>query len=281
MDKLKGYLVPGKNRILLFDTEQATFQVQKGYHRTLQTAGVTSADNLEVYCLRTHDTKTRLDLVQHIIYNTPNLSVIMIDGIRDLVFDINSAEEAAMITNKLLKWSEELGVHIIVILHQNKADNNARGHVGTELMNKAESVLSVAKDSQDQNLSIVSAEYFRGQEFDPFGFRINDLGLPQVFEGYIPKKIEYPGKEKKMGVIIEDRIHLEKLRQVFAAIEFPGYNDAWRQVKNSMADIKQISDNEAKSFLRYYQMKGWVGKIDPPHSGKKWAVYQLVQVSGL
>ena len=39
------------------------------------------------------------------------------------------------------------------ILHQNKGDENARGHIGTELNNKAETVLLVEKDKGDADTS--------------------------------------------------------------------------------------------------------------------------------
>jgi hypothetical protein len=78
MDKFKGLLFPGKNKIILFDTEQAPFHVMQGYHRTLQTAQVRNPENFEVYCLRTFDTKTRLDLIEYILYDTEGLAVVFI-----------------------------------------------------------------------------------------------------------------------------------------------------------------------------------------------------------
>jgi hypothetical protein len=192
------------------------------------------------------------------------------------VLDINSSEEAAFITNKLLKWSEELDIHIITVLHQNKADNNARGHVGTELINKAESVLSIAKDSTDNELSIVTPEYFRGREFEPFAFSINEHGLPGISDNFIYRESKEVkrDKEKKNAIHIGDEFHLARIKEAFAIDEFPNYDKAWRQIKNSFLPYQKLTDNDAKGFLTYYQSKNWVGKVEPPNSGKKWAVYQ-------
>ncbi len=49
----------------------------------------------------------------------------MIDGIRDLLTDINSPDQATEITDFLMKWAERFNIHIIVILHQNKTDTHA------------------------------------------------------------------------------------------------------------------------------------------------------------
>lgn len=44
-----------------------------------------------------------------------------------VVYDINSPSEATCIISKLMQWTDERQIHIHTILHQNKADENARG----------------------------------------------------------------------------------------------------------------------------------------------------------
>ena len=61
---------------------------------------------------------------------------MVIDGIRDLVYDINSPSEATCVISKLMQWTDEYQIHLHTILHQNKSDENARGHIGTEINNK-------------------------------------------------------------------------------------------------------------------------------------------------
>ena len=70
---------------------------------------------------------------------------MIIDGIRDFVYDINSPSESTKIITLLMQWTDERQIHIHAILHQNKGDENTRGHIGTELNNKAETVLLVEK----------------------------------------------------------------------------------------------------------------------------------------
>ena len=52
-----------------------------------------------------------------------------------------------------MQWTDDRQIHIHTILHQNKGDENARGHIGTELNNKAETVLLVEKDKNDCDIS--------------------------------------------------------------------------------------------------------------------------------
>ena len=46
---------------------------------------------------------------------------MVIDGIRDLVYDINSPSEATCVISKLMQWTDEYQIHLHTILHRTKA----------------------------------------------------------------------------------------------------------------------------------------------------------------
>lgn len=86
---------------------------------------------------------------------------------------------------------------IHTILHQNKGDENARGHIGTELSNKAETILQVEKDKADSNISkAFKAVHIRAMDFKPFAFRINEQALPEIVEDYVVEESK-PGRPPK------------------------------------------------------------------------------------
>lgn len=68
------------------------------------------------------------------------------------------------------------------ILHQNKRAENARGYIGTELNNKAETILRIEKDKSDSNISKVEAVHIRTMDFKPFAFRIIEQALSEIVE---------------------------------------------------------------------------------------------------
>jgi len=119
-------LLKNKNRIIFFDTEQSQYDVSRVVNRILTLSENKDPQNFEVFSLRALPPKERLFIIEQKIYNTEGLCIVVIDGIRDLISDINSPEEATMITSKLLKWTEDKNIHIMTVLHQNKGDNNAR-----------------------------------------------------------------------------------------------------------------------------------------------------------
>jgi len=184
-----------KGNIVLFDTEQGKYHVWKVAKRIESLVGK-YPDNLKIFGLRPLNTLERINAIENYLHqNEPKL--VFIDGIRDLVTDINSAEQATDIVGKLMKWSYERECHICSVLHQNKSDENARGHIGTEIVNKSESVISVNKMAgDDKNYSMVKSEYTRGEEMTDFKFRI-DNGLPvidyvEMKNFYEPEKEEIP-----------------------------------------------------------------------------------------
>ena len=137
-----------KRKILYVDTEKSPYHCLKVARRILRMAGLPTDrdnENLEFLALRKHTPEERIAIVEQAIYRTDNIGLVIIDGIRDMVYDINSPSEATCIISKLMQWTDERQIHIHTILHQNKADENARGHIGTELNNKAETVLLVKR----------------------------------------------------------------------------------------------------------------------------------------
>lgn len=135
-----------KRGILYIDTEQGRPHCQQVLRRILRLAGLPEErdpDNLVMLTLRKFPPDMRLAIVGHAIGTIPHLGLVIIDGIRDLLYDINSPKEATDIISRFMQWTDDRQIHIHTILHQNKNDENARGHIGTELNNKAETVMQI------------------------------------------------------------------------------------------------------------------------------------------
>ena len=73
--------------------------------------------------------------------------LVIVDGIRDLVNDINDGVLAQEVMEELLHLATSAEYCIACVLHQNKSgeDHNLRGWIGTELMNKAFEIYSCEK----------------------------------------------------------------------------------------------------------------------------------------
>ena len=179
--KVLGYTAEfpdDKRTILYFDTEQSPYHCQKVMERALRLAKLptdTHPEHLKFAALRQLTPSLRLEVIEQAIINTPGVGLVIIDGVRDLMYDINCAKESTDLIGKLMEWTDKFQIHIHTVLHLNKSDDNARGHVGTELNNKAETVLQISRSKTDDTVSEVCAAMIRAAEFDPFAFRVNEL----------------------------------------------------------------------------------------------------------
>jgi hypothetical protein len=175
----KNYMIRSqltKKRIVIFDTEQGRYHVWKVTKR-IETMVGRWPENIMMFGLRPLSVHERIREIENYIYLN-DLDLVVIDGIRDLVTDINSAEQATEIVGKLMKWSYDREIHICTVLHQNKADDNARGHIGTEIVNKSETVIQVAK-AKNKEYSTVTSVYCRGMEMKEFQFKV-DNNIPII-----------------------------------------------------------------------------------------------------
>jgi hypothetical protein len=183
-NRFKSYLPPDKNEVIYFDTEQSKYYVHKAVKRICKQINEPEPQNLNAYHLRSLKPSERLIFIENEIYSNDKIGFVVIDGIKDLITSINDEGEATMIASKLLKWSEERNIYILTVLHQNKSDTNARGHIGTELINKAQTVLSITKAENNENISIVEPQQCRDKEPEVFAFEIDEYGLPILAENF-------------------------------------------------------------------------------------------------
>lgn len=227
----------GKRKILYVDTEQGKNHCQIVLNRILKLAGLPKdcdTDNLTMLALRKYSPEIRLAITEEAIGMIPDLGLVIIDGIRDFIHDINSPGESTDVISKFMQWTDDRQIHIHTVLHQNKNDEHARGHIGTELNNKAETIMQVEVDKEDKTISVVEAMHIRDREFEPFAFRINEEGLPELVEPYLPreKRIGRPTKEPfDPYKEIPESVHRAALDAAFANGTIGNYGNYLERLK--------------------------------------------------
>lgn len=253
-------LPQNKRKILYVDTEQSPFHCLRLMNRILRLANLptdTHPKELVFLGLRRYATKDRLKKIEEAIRETEGLGLVIIDGIRDLAHDINSPGESTDLITKLMQWTDERQIHIHVVLHLNKGDDNTRGHLGTELNNKAETVLQVTKDEFDKDVSVVSSMFIRDRDFEPFAFRINVESLPEVVENYQPQHLT---KRKAFDYkeVSEER-HREALEAVFSIGDALTYGNLIEQLRTCYSAIGcECGIGKAKKLKQFLTNKRMV-----------------------
>ena len=255
-----GEMPEDKRGVLYIDTEQSPYHCQRVIWRILRLAGLpvdSHPDNFKFASLRPYSPEQRLAMIDHAIATTPGIGLVVIDGIRDLMYDINNATEATNVITRLMAWTDRYQIHIHTVLHQNKADDNVRGHIGTELNNKAETVLQIAKNTEDNAVSEVTAPLIRSIDMEPVAFTVNDEGLPEQKFGH-----EFGKKAVKRGFSyteLTEEQHRAALEATFANGPIKKYRNLIPALMENYAatvGFKRCYSiiTELKKFLSYKRM---------------------------
>ena len=156
------------------------------------------------------------------------------------------------------------------VLHLNKGDDNTRGHIGTELNNKAETVLQVTKSQTDANISEVRAMHIRDKDFEPFAFRINEESLPELVVGY-----EGGQKAERIALTeLPDEKHQEALAVAFEKGSILGYNNLIDALKRGYAAIGyERGRNTLVTINKWLMSRDAIVKHDKTYS-LAWGIYR-------
>jgi len=176
-------------RLLWYDTEQSDNSTQDilrnriiPLYRKLEGGDETFPEEMyDIFNVRNVDRDKREEyLLAAIEYYHPDL--VIIDGIRDLVGDINDGTVAQELIEKLMKASQKHECCIVCVLHQNKSGDSRdpRGWLGTELLNKAFDVFATEK-LMPQRIFKLEQLYTRKYDIEQqLWFEVGDDGLPVV-----------------------------------------------------------------------------------------------------
>ena len=168
-------------RVVWIDTEQSadsTHEILRDRIGAMMDVEA-SEEAYHVFNLRQIRWQDRMTLVlAAIAICMPDL--VIFDGIRDVVGDINNYEEAQNTIGQLLKVASEYKTCIVCVLHQNKAaeDKTLRGALGTELQNKSFETYECKKDPETRIFSIQQTATRKYDLPNKIQFCVDKKGLP-------------------------------------------------------------------------------------------------------
>ena len=168
-------------RVVWIDTEQSADSTHEILRDRIGAMIGTEAsdETYHVFNLRQVRWQDRLTLVlSAIAICMPD--IVIFDGIRDVVGDINNYEEAQNTIGQLLKVASEYKTCVVCVLHQNKAaeDKTLRGALGTELQNKSFETYECKKDPETRIFSIQQTATRKYDMPNKIQFCVNKEGLP-------------------------------------------------------------------------------------------------------
>ena len=178
--KIKGHR--GDGHLIHIDTEQGQWHACKVFKRPLDMDNNINQNKYHTFALRSVGFKERLEFIEYYLnekIKTPSL--LIIDGIADLIADVNNIEQSNKLVSNLMRISAQKNCHIINVIHQNYGSQKlGTGHLGSALEKKAETVISLEANTVNKDWVTVKCGRSRGYCFETFSFEVNSMGLPQI-----------------------------------------------------------------------------------------------------
>ncbi len=211
--------------ILVIDTEQDDEDVQESWHRINKLSGG-NGDRVKKFSLVDLTRKERLDAVEMLI-DECKPTLVIIDGLTDLMKDPNSLDEAGEIIEDISKLSKRTNTHIMNVIHQNEGGGSswsgkARGHVGSEAHRKCETMMSIQYDKGTQEFTVTPIKFRKGR-WDEWAFVYDrEKGIP-VFVGEPQKTLAAQKKDLREKAKSDEQIMATITKAIFGRSEIRGH----------------------------------------------------------
>ena len=147
-------------------TEQLPFalqsiQIKAGYIKTDHPANFAYISLLEIP--RKERFSALDEYLNYIKSITNNPLFIVLDVSTDCIEDFNKTDKSMELIDLMNKAINEHNLIFLCLIHENPKSDKARGHFGTELMNKASTVMQVGfeKDSNQNDTDIIRVKYLK------------------------------------------------------------------------------------------------------------------------
>jgi archaellum biogenesis ATPase FlaH len=150
-----GFKVSNINHIKYFDTEKTIADSFDSWVRTLERGGIkepaqpVNLDFVDISLIE--KIEERNELLNDALDNPRTKSdLVILDNITDFLGGVNDERESNELLLRISAKAKRNNVTVLVTIHHNPQENQtkARGHVGSEIIRRAESVILLRKDQE-------------------------------------------------------------------------------------------------------------------------------------
>jgi hypothetical protein len=241
--------------ILCIDTEQANSTVLKCLKRVHTISDIDQEDDRLVFLsVNEMSTSELIDLLRDAIeFYKPDL--VILDGTVDLVTNFNDILESSTVVTIIRQLAIKHNLHIVNVLHEGKGNGEIRGHLGSFIKNKCETVFQIKKDG---DLVSVSADATRHKPFLDWSFLINEDGLPVYNGEVIPGPKERKATKTPQSILTST--HEQILVQVFDIAAEQTYKQLRENIQERFATVvgTSLGITLGEQFVAFYKNNGFV-----------------------
>jgi len=245
---MKINLPANRRKICLFDTESSDFDYYKRIEQIKDFAGISILpDYFNSFQVREDSSIIIRQMVDRYLELNEDCSVLILDGMLDLISNYNNEDEASNLTKWLKKITKVYDLLIISVLHFNKSNDHTTGVIGSHSDRFAQSTLEIRKD-KETNTYIMASRFMRSDaDFEPITLMNFNGRMQQVANDSIKQK------SKKAS----DLDIMESKRLCNQIVSIPMlYSDVVDEIKERTAE----SNTYAKQLMKIWINKGMIVK---------------------
>lgn len=196
-----------RRKVLYLDTERTIQDTWNAWERTYRRAGM-KAPNIDKRVLfanlKAVSIPDRKKYVEQILNKNPDIGLIIFDGAGDFIRDTNSIAESC----DFIDWINTFNPNISLVfsLHTNPRDDKPRGHIGSELCRRAESVFLVRKLDDGVREITTTFEYGKVRNDNDVissYYRYSDNVQMFITTDYTPPKVISQEKQQEYSEMAE------------------------------------------------------------------------------
>ena len=228
-----------RKRICYIDTESSDFD----YYRVLerirsQIICDPLPHNFDSFLFREDSPQDIQLMIEIYLEENKDCSVLVIDGILDLIADFNSVEQSFYLVQWLKKITKQHDLLILCVLHLGKKDQNSIGHIGSYLDRKSQSVLKIEKNKEKKTLDLIPTFLRSTDDFEPISIQYTGGNWHQVNNDPVPKGTYIYGMEKisLINKLLDHAKNYKDLISDFAEFTGKGQTTAKKIIKDWIAE---------------------------------------------
>lgn len=161
-----------RKQILYVDTESSEYDFYQQLEKIrAQLLRKSLPQELVPISCREDEPTIIIKLVEYYLEKYKECSIVVIDGLLDLINNYNDEREGKQLINWLKKITKKYNCMVVCVIHQSKGSGNTLGHLGSMADRYCQSSLEIVKE-KSTNQFVMKPKLLRSShDFDPVAIR--------------------------------------------------------------------------------------------------------------
>jgi hypothetical protein len=248
-----------RKKLAYFDTESSDTDFYRQVQRIKDFALRDNIpERLQLYQVREDSPGKIRKMIEYLLLNDPEISVLIIDGLLDLCINYNDERETRLLTNWIKRITKQYNILLITVLHLGKKDGETLGHLGSNSDRWAQSTMTITRNKENKTYTLEPKFLRSTDDFNPITL-MNFNGEWMQVE---TEKEQEPIRQKRP----DDLSTIEHNNLIYQVIKKP------MQYKDLIEEIQAITakgTNYAKGIVKIWIEKNLIHKTDNGYENKK------------